>query len=184
MKILVTFASAHGSTGEIATFISHILQAYGAEVDCFPVETMNDLRGYEAIVAGSPIHDGMWLQGLSLFFERFAQELAQTPLFLFITCLRVLEPGGYDHALSNYLYARTLEKLNVRDTTAFAGKVKLDTIDWNERWLLTLRYDGAELPQHLNQDYRDWYTIATWANKIAQQLKLKPVLEPVPNPGG
>jgi menaquinone-dependent protoporphyrinogen oxidase len=180
MKILVTYASAHGSTGEIAAFIARLVQVYSAEVDCLPVDAVKDIRGYDVLVAGSAIHDGMWLQGLSVFFERFAGELAQKPMYLFITCIRVLEKGGYYHALNNYLHAHTLEKFNVRDTTAFAGKVKLDTIDWNERWLLALRYDGAELPRHLNTDYRDWYAIASWANKIALELKLKPSFETAP----
>lgn len=177
MKILVTYASVHGSTGEVATFVGRLLQAYSAEVDCLPVEAVKDVLEYDVVVAGSAIQEGMWLQGFSVFLGRFANDLAKKPLYLFITCIRVLEQGGYYHALNNYLHARTLEKFNVCDTTAFAGKVKLDTIDWNERWLLTLRYDGAELPQHLNTDYRDWYTIASWANKIALELKLQPSFE-------
>jgi menaquinone-dependent protoporphyrinogen oxidase len=174
MKILVAYASAHGSTAEVAAFIGRQLQTYSVEVDCAPVESINNIQMYDAVIVGSPIHDGMWLQSMSLFLERLAAQLATKPVYLFITCIRVLEEGGYHHALNNYLHVLTLKKINVRDTTAFAGKLKLDTIDWNERWLLTLRYDGSELPQHLNVDYRDWYTIASWANKVALNLKLKP----------
>lgn len=174
MKVLVAYASAHGSTQEVADFVGRILNAYSIEVTLLPVQEVDSLDGYDAVVLGSAIHGGLWLQSADLFLSRHAAALQTTPLYFFITCIRVVEEGGLAHVLENYIHRRALEPLNVKDIVAFAGSVNLIDVDSNERWLLALRYDGQDLPNKLNRDFRDWPTIASWANKIAAELKAAP----------
>jgi len=177
MKILVAYASVHGSTGEIAQFISNLFKAYAAEVECAKVEDIQDISSYDVIILGTAIHEAIWLTSMLQFLDRFKAEIATKITYMFITCIRVLETDGYEHVMKNYVHTPTVEALHIREVQPFAGKMKLDHINWNERWLLGLRYDGNELKQHFNGDYRDWYAISTWVNKIAQHLSLKPSFE-------
>ncbi len=174
MKILVAYASAHGTTGETATFISKVLEVYGAEVTCAAVETIEDVKAYDVFILGSAIHEGVWLRSMLLFIDKFENELAQKPVYFFISCIRIVEADGYDHVMKNYMHMPTLEKLKVRNVNAFGGAIQLSEIDWNERWALGLRYDGTNLQTRLNADYRDWYAIGAWVNSIAKELALQP----------
>jgi len=175
VKILVAYASAHGTTGEIAAFISKTLEVYGAEVTYASVETIESVQEYDAFILGTAIHEGIWLRSMMLFIDKFEAELAQKPVYFFISCIRIVESDGYDHVMKNYMDTKTLEKLKVRNVNAFGGAIKLKEINWDERWTLGLRYDGTNLQQRLNADYRDWYAIGAWVNNIAKELVLKPV---------
>ena len=174
MKILAAYASAHGTTGEVATFISKTLEVYGAEVTHAAVETVESVKEYDAFILGTAIHEGIWLRSMMLFIDKFGTELAEKPVYFFITCIRVAEADGYEHVMKNYMDTHTLEKLKARNVTAFGGAIQLKEINWDERWTLGLRYDGTNLQQRLNADYRDWYAIGTWVNNIAKELTLKP----------
>jgi menaquinone-dependent protoporphyrinogen oxidase len=178
MKILVAYATAHGSTAEVARFMQRVLRVYDAQVDCHPVDAVQSLEGYDAVILGSAVQEGMWLREAGLFLERFAEGLKTTPLYLFITCVRVLEQGGLEHVLKYYIHQRALEGMNVRDTTAFSGKLDMSAVNWEERWTLSLRYDGKEMPGNLSGDFRDWRVITSWVNKIGGDLQLKPVFTP------
>lgn len=174
MKILVAYATAHGSTAEVALFMQRLLRVYEVEVDCQTVDSVQSLEGYDAVIVGSAVQEGMWLREAGLFLERFAELLKTTPLYFFVTCVRVMEQGGMEHVLKYYIHQRTLEGMNLRDTTAFSGKLDMTAVDWQERWTLSLRYDGKEMPGNLSGDFRDWQAITTWINKISRELQLKP----------
>lgn len=176
MNILVGYASAHGSTAEIAQFMGRILQAYGAQVTVAPVGNIHDVSGYDAVVLGSAIHGNMWLQALSLFLERFEAALKTVPTYLFITCIRVMEPGGREHALQEYVYHPTLEKVGIEldKVGVLAGKIEINAISWDERWLLASNYDGSAGSKLVNHDYRDWAAIGAWILDVARDIKLTP----------
>lgn len=175
MKILSGYASVHGSTGEIARFIGQVLKEYDYDVTVEDITHVTSVAEYDAFVLGSPIHGGMWLTEMSRFLARYEQELAARPVFFYVTCIRVLEPDGYQHAQENYLYQEVLNDIgvNAKDVGIFAGKLDLESIDWRERWTLSLRYDGQEIPGALSSDFRDWPTIRNWVNQIRVALEKK-----------
>ncbi len=175
MKILVAYASAHGTTGEIAKFIANSLSVYGADVVHKAVETVESVKEYDAFILGTAIHEGIWLREMMLFIDKFEAELAEKPVYFFVTCIRIAEADGYEHVMKNYMDTKTLGKLKVKNVNAFGGAIQLKEIDWNERWTLGLRYDGTNLQSRLNADYRDWYAIGAWTNNIAKDLAIKPV---------
>jgi menaquinone-dependent protoporphyrinogen oxidase len=178
MKLLITYASVHGSTAEIALFLKRVLTIYNIEVSVQRVDEVTSIAEYAAVIIGTPIREGMWMHEVFDFIGRFKDELAQKPCYFWMTCIRVLETDGYQHALQNYVHQQTVEMLNIRDIAVFAGKLKLENINWDERWLLSLTYDGEKRPAFLNRDFRNWETIAAWGNKIANQLKFVPSFEP------
>lgn len=171
MKTLLVYATAHGSTAEIARYITNILKECGVTIDLANVKDIETLQGYDAYIFGTAIHNGAWLQELTLMLRKDGKNLKSSPVYLFMTCMRVLEQYGSDHVNEFYVNPDIIHSLNIRNTTAFAGKLDLSSIDWNERWTLAARYDGTTWPSSFDGDYRDWSKIHRWANLIAEDLQ-------------
>ncbi len=172
MKILVGYASAHGSTAEIAEFIGKEIEQREFEVTVANVADVTSMEGYDAYVVGSAIHGGMWLSEMSQFLERNEAQLKQLPGAFFITAIRVLEPDGYEHCLREYVNHRVLDNLNITNLTVFAGLLNLDAVEWEERWTLAARYDGKNLPGTMSNDFRDWDKIRQWTQSTVDQFLL------------
>src|SRR3954464_821714 len=98
MKILVAYASAHGSTKDVAEFIGRVLATYNAEVTVANVVDVQSVEGYDAYVLGSAIHASLWLQEMCTFTDRFEDSLARKPMFFWVSCIRALEEDGRAHA--------------------------------------------------------------------------------------
>ncbi len=170
MKVLIAYATTHGSTTEVAEFIGEVFREHDLEITVQPVYQVQSVSEYDAFVLGSPVYGGMWLTEMSQFFARFERELARKPVYYWMTCIRVLETDGRQHALDEYVHKPTLEKIGVRDVEVFAGKLNLEAIDWKERWTLAARYDGKTLPAVHSEDYRDWNLIREWAKRVRIEL--------------
>ncbi len=170
MNILIGYASAHGSTAEIAEFIGRELAQRGFTITVRNVADVESVDEYDAFVLGSAIHAMMWLTEMSQFLEHFKDKFQEAPVAFFITCIRVLESDGYEHVLQEYVNHRVLDQLNLKSLTAFAGRLEMSAVDWDERWTLAARYDGVTPPGTYNNDFRDWDTISAWAQQIADIL--------------
>lgn len=170
MNVLVAYASHHGSTAEVAEFISRALEERGLKVTFASVDSVRIVSPYDVIILGTAIHAGTWLPEMTDFVMRFQDVLAERPIYLWMSCIRVLEPHGYQHVLEYYMVNDLLDKLNIRDTAVFAGKLDLQTVDWNERWTLAARYDGDTWPSSFDGDFRDWEKIRLWSEKIAASI--------------
>ncbi len=179
MEILVAYASAHGSTAEIASFMGHVLEAYDANVTVAHVDAVDTVDKYDAVIVGSPIHASMWLPSVSKFMFRNEKQLAAKRTFLFIACIIVLEEGGVEKALKDYVWGEAKEKLQIDENIGvFAGKLDMNSVDGSERWMLG-SYEGKQLPGRLQGDYREWQEIADWVHQIAESLTLLPNFEHV-----
>jgi menaquinone-dependent protoporphyrinogen oxidase len=170
MKVLIAYASGHGSTGEVAQFIGDVLKEHDIDVAVQLAGQVQTVSEYDAFIVGSPIYGGMWLTEISQFFDRFKGDLSGKPVYMWIMCIRVLEADGIEHALREYIHRPTLDEVGVKDVAVFAGKLNLASIDWNERWTLAARYDGDTLPGTRNDDFRDWDAIRTWAKHMREEL--------------
>lgn len=170
MNLLVAYSSAHGSTAEIAAFVGARLRERHFEVTVARVEDVQTLAGCDAVVLGSAVHGGRWLPAMGRFLNRFRADFAQRPVYLFLTCIRVLEPDGPEHVVKNYVDYDQLAALNLRAVQPFAGRLEMGSIDWNERWTLAARYDGRAAPDSFNRDFRDWDAIRAWADQVADAL--------------
>ena len=179
MKILVAYASAHGSTKEVAQFVGRVLETYNAEVTVANVVDIESVEGYDAYVLGSAIHASLWLQEMCTFIDRFEHSLAKQPSYFWVSCIRALEKDGLAHALKYYFDYKTLESFALREVAVFAGKLNVSAITRQEQWFLVSNYDGKLTPGNINHDYRDWEAISTWANSIAKNLDLEPMFEAV-----
>jgi menaquinone-dependent protoporphyrinogen oxidase len=58
--VVVTYATAAGSTAGIAERIASVLRDGGCDVDCGPAGPAVDLEQVDAVVVGSAVHDMAW----------------------------------------------------------------------------------------------------------------------------
>ena len=70
MKVLVTAASRHGSTAEIASIIAGILQASDIDAETVPPEAVASVADYDAVILGSAVYAGQWLEPARAFVAR------------------------------------------------------------------------------------------------------------------
>jgi len=160
MKILVSAASKHGATAEIAKAIGDTLTAAGHEAVVLPPDVVTSLAGYDAVVLGSGIYVGHWLDAAKDLVERLGGELAARPVWLFSSGPIGDPPKPEeDPADLPELMAAT----GARSHRLFAGLVDKSRLGLGEKVILA----AVRAPEG---DYRSWDEIRAWAEEIAAAL--------------
>ena len=72
MNILITAASKHGATRELAETIARVLEEHGLLTELVEMDEVDDLGGYDAYVVGSGIYLGNWLTEARRFIDAHA----------------------------------------------------------------------------------------------------------------
>lgn len=163
--VLVTAASLHGATAEIAVAIGNALADHGLAATVIPPGEVSDIDGYDAVILGSAVYAGHWLDAASDLASRCRSGLAARPVWLFSSG-PVGEPTG---KLAQAMARDPVELPAIRAATCardhqmFAGKLDRTALSLVQRAVL-LAFPG------LNGDFRDWDKVRHWADGIAQQL--------------
>jgi menaquinone-dependent protoporphyrinogen IX oxidase len=76
MRVLVTYASKHGSTQEVAERIASSLNQHGVQAEVRPMNRVDELDGYDGVLIGSAIYIGRWMKEATQFVERVRPALA------------------------------------------------------------------------------------------------------------
>ncbi len=163
MRVLVTYATRHASTAEIAEAIGHVLSAtdHADTVDVVPVEDVDDVEGYDAVLLGSAIYDGQWLQQARQFVRANTEALANRPVWFFSSG-PIGEPPVPDTDVGEV--TALAELIQARGHKLFAGQLRLAELQRAERSTVR-QVHGVE------GDYRDWSTIRAWAAEVADSLR-------------
>jgi menaquinone-dependent protoporphyrinogen oxidase len=150
--VLVTFASKHGSTAEIADALAETLRDCAVEVDCVKSGDVECLDGYDAVVLGSAVYMRRWRREARQFLHRFDAELAQRPFWVFssgpVGDLTKVKPEWLEPSKT----IATAERLGAREHVVFGG-----------------RSLSSGIPAEL-RDQRDWEEIRAWGRHIAAEL--------------
>jgi len=161
MKILVTVASKHGSTGEIGEIIAGVLRDAGDEVISQVPEAVHDVNGFDAVVIGSAIYAGRWLQPARALVDRQAVELARRPVWVF-TSGPIGDPPMPAAESDEAVDIATC--LRARDHRTFAGRLDRSQLGFMERTVTR----ALKAPEG---DFRDLDAIRGWADEIATALR-------------
>jgi menaquinone-dependent protoporphyrinogen oxidase len=160
-RILVTYASKHGATAEIAEAVAAELRHAGHEVNYLSAEQVSGIDAYEAAVIGSAVYMKRWLPEARRLLKRHAKELADRPFWVFSS-----GPFGEKPDPSWSEPPRTIkraEHLGVRDHVVFGGRLPLEPSNFIERAMV------RDCPPD-KRDLRDWDAIHSWAAEIATEL--------------
>ncbi len=83
MTVLVTAASEHGATGELATAVAEALRRRGLDVVVMPPDDGCSIEEFGAVALGSAVCSGHWLKPATDLVERSAAALAARRVWLF-----------------------------------------------------------------------------------------------------
>jgi len=166
-KILVTFATWAGSTGEVAEAIGKTLGDEGTPVDVRPASEVDDVSVYRAVVLGSAIRAGQLHPQAVAFLDAHQTTLSQIPVAYFVVCLTMKEDTEKNRCMVEGYLKPLLERFpDVQPVSMglLAGAVDLEKIPFIMRLILKLRKVPAG-------DFRDWEAIRAWANQIRPKLE-------------
>jgi menaquinone-dependent protoporphyrinogen oxidase len=164
-RVLISAASGHGSTSEIARVIGGMLAEKGIEVDIVPPDAVDSVDDYDAVVLGSAVYNGHWLIPARGLAARFRDELAARSLWLFSS-------GPVGDPASRLVQSMAREPAEIssisrdtrpRDHHVFAGRLDPQLLSLAQRATLLV---SRAMPG----DFRDWAEIRQWADSIAADL--------------
>jgi menaquinone-dependent protoporphyrinogen oxidase len=169
MSVLVAYATAKGSTREIANRIASRLHSSGTAVDCRSVDDVISLDQYSTVIIGSAVHGQKWLPDATRFLERERERLENRQLWAFSV--------GMGAGLPSWIRERAMrgEEKKLR--------AKIETyVKPREHVLFSGTYTSDEMPGCFRViyscfggrfgDLREWDKIDQWADRIAQEAKL------------
>jgi menaquinone-dependent protoporphyrinogen oxidase len=160
MHVLVTAASKHGATREIASWIADTLRAAGVELTLREPDQIGTLESVDALVIGSGVYAGHWLKEATTFVKDFGPDFATRDVWLFSSgpSGSPLKPEA-DPADAQPMRAAT----HAREHRVFAGRIERSTMGFAECAIMT----ALRVP---DGDYRPRPAIEAWAREIAATL--------------
>jgi menaquinone-dependent protoporphyrinogen oxidase len=162
MRILVGVASKHGSTGEIATRIASAIRAGlpgDAVVEVRPAADVDDVTSYDAVILGSAVYMGRWLEDARQAAARIVTHPPR-PVWLFSSGPIGDPPKPDEEPVDASDLVKTT---NARGHRVFAGRLDRHRLHFGEKALvLALRVPDG--------DFRDWDAIDAWGAQIIAEL--------------
>lgn len=165
-RVLVAFASRHGATREIAaTLVRELLRSDAGRRGSLsavlsPVQRCPDPSDFDAVVLGSALYAGRWLEPARQYAETRASELRGRPCWLFSSGL----VGGPPGAPRDGDDGRWIGDLvGARAHRIFPGRVEPRLLSSVERCTWAEGPAGAG-------DFRNWPAVRSWSDLIAGEL--------------
>ncbi|MEW6650272.1 MAG: flavodoxin domain-containing protein [Chloroflexota bacterium] len=192
-RILVTYATNSGSTGEVAQAVAEELNRAGQRTEVREIAAVNDLDGYDAVVVGAPMIFG-WHTAARRFVRDHAAQLAQKKTAYFACAMRLTsvpdaqlppvaltidpnlaipphKPGslGIKERFTTALHylkpmLASAPGVQPRSVAFFNGKLEMYRLKWWQAAFVMVVVQGAP------GDYRDWQFIRAWGRSLADAL--------------
>jgi menaquinone-dependent protoporphyrinogen oxidase len=161
-KVLVTSASRHHATHEIAEAIAGALCERGVPAEARPIEQVTGVTEYRAVVLGSAVYMNRWLGEARRFAQIHASELSSVPVWLFSSG----PLGDADHPIppgeaADIPVLRRLTR--AKDHRTFGGRLEMKHLHFAER-------ATARMMHAPDGDSRDWDAIDSFAGEIAEEF--------------
>jgi menaquinone-dependent protoporphyrinogen oxidase len=165
-RVLVTYASKHGATAEIAEKIKSTLLQHGLFADILPADEVTNPAPYQAVVLGSAVYVGQWRRSAVRFLREHRQALAEKQVWIFSS--GPTGKGDPESLLNGWTVPTNVkpvvEELHPRDVAVFGGTLSDGKMNFFEKWITR----KVKAPVG---DFRNWDAIEEWAQGIASDLK-------------
>lgn len=192
-RVLVTYATLSGTTGEVAEVVGEELAKSDLQVEIKPVALVSDLGGYDAVVIGAPMILG-WHRAALRFLRRQRKAFGSLPLAVFITAMSLTDTGASDVDGVQVVLDQDLprppanaERLTLRERYAtvanyvrpilrrirpakpvslalFGGRLDYGRLKW---WAVLF---AMLLVQAQAGDKRNWEAIRSWAGGLPERM--------------
>lgn len=160
-RILIVTASKHGSTKGIGEELAKELDRHHVEVVQAEAEGAPSPVGFDAVILGSAVYMGRWIDALKRYVHDHQDALREVPVFLFSSGpLSAGPPKATDTPADA---APMVEATRAREHVVFAGRLDRDQLSFFERTVAKL----IQAPFH---DFRPWNEIDAWADHIASEI--------------
>lgn len=173
-RVLVAYATRHGSTRGIAERVAERLRARGLEAAARPVADVHDASAFDAFVVGGAAYMFRWLADATGFVEHNRAILAARPTWLFSSGpigTDLVDKQGRDVLETTVPkeFPRLRELVHPRGEKVFFGAIDpaAKPIGIAERLTSLMPAARDALPKG---DFRDWPAIDAWADEIAGAL--------------
>ena len=170
IKVLLTYASIHGSTQQVAEAIAATLRENELVVDLQPAQNVRTLEGYAAVVLGAPLYMFHLHKDALRFLSRHQKALTRgLPVAIFAGGpIETSDENGWqevrkqlDQELAKFPWLRPVA------VEVVGGRFDPTRLRFPWNLIPALR----RMPP---SDLRDWAAIRSWASSLP--LKLQPVL--------
>ena len=159
--ILVTYATKHWSTREVAEAITRTLAEEGLHVELEPVAGVSDLTRYQGVVLGTALYMGRAHADGRRFLRRHREALARLPVAIF--GMGPLTTREDDVVGARSQLERSLAK--VPEVAPFSTAIFGGVVDPAELHFPLSRMEPS--------DARDWVEIESWAHELATAFRVR-----------
>jgi menaquinone-dependent protoporphyrinogen oxidase len=192
-KILVTYSTNSGSTGEVAEAVATEINQAGHSAELRLIKDVTDLSGYDAVVVGAPMIFG-WQNTARQFIKQHQTELSAKKTAYFACAMRLtrakkellpilsltLDPnlvvdqeksGGLNikerfTTIGYYLNSMLPADPGTKPVSVafFNGKLEMFRLKWWQAAFVMI------VVQAVPGDYRDWDVIKSWGQSLSKIL--------------
>jgi menaquinone-dependent protoporphyrinogen oxidase len=165
--LLIAYATAHGSTAEIARHIARRLDQQGTTVAVTSVTDITSIDDFDAVMIGSAVHNRSWLPQAAAFIQCFEEPLGERRVWTFSVGM----PGALARPFQKWgaieedqIMATIPAAITVQSHRLFSGVVQRTDFSFMSRIILRL------MGGHFG-DFRDWDAINRWADEVSDGLR-------------
>lgn len=164
-EVLVTYATRHGSTVDIAWYIGSSFSDAGFKAEVKKIQNVDDVRPYKLVIIGTPIYDNRILPEVLSFADLHRDWLNKRKVALFVVG-KTLRNKDDEKILQTEKILYNLNNIvDIVDTGMFAGKISPENLPMKEKV-------GRIFGEERAGDFRDWREIGEWAKELRKKIFL------------
>ncbi|QPC80507.1 flavodoxin domain-containing protein [Phototrophicus methaneseepsis] len=168
--VLVAYATRYGSTQEVAESIAQTLYEQGFLAEIQPMQSVQILTRFDAVVLGAPMYIGKWHPDAHRFVVEHQDALKQQHVAIFALgpiSTDKEEMLGSRHQLEEEL--KRYDWLKTVSCEMFVGRYDPAKLSIAHKLLAAL--PASPLHGVSATDYRNWDAIREWASALPKKLK-------------
>lgn len=161
--VLVTYATRHGSTADIAWSIGNSFSDAGFKAEVKKIQNVDDVRPYKLVIIGTPIYDNNILPEVLNFADLHRDWLDKRKVALFVVGRTLRNKDDEKILQTEKILQKIKNTIPIFDTGMFAGKVAPENLPMKERL-------GDLFGEKQAGDFRDWREIGEWSKELRKKI--------------